>query len=551
MEAKGKKKIRWAVFLPPWLLIVAILVLNLTNYDMFLKVMNLVINWILTNFSWLFNVVTFVALILLVITYFSPIRNIRFGGSKTKPMMGYANYVWIVLCTIMAAGILLWACAEPMYHLYAPPANVAGGPGSTEAVSWAMQSVLLEWTFSPMAIYGLPALLFAFVFYNMKQPFAISSMLVPVAGSKRSQKMTPLVDGICLFALCAGMAASLGSGILLLSGGVESLSNGKIPSSTQMWIISGGIIIIAFIASAASGIMNGIRILSTIDSRLYMIMGAFVFLAGPTAYILDLLTESTGGLFGNFIELSLFTSAATGDGWARSWPIFYWCCYLAWMPVTSVFLGRISKGFSVKETIEVVFIIPALFSVLWIGIFSGSAVYYELAGKGINETMVEKGTAAATYAVLGELPLSIIMIPLFLLIVFVSFVTAADSNTNAMSGLCSEGLTADDAESPMILKFIWGGTIGALSIIMLIAFDVEGLKQLSNLGGFPAVFLMILFIVAWIKVMKDPKKYDTFKEDYDINGKPIPSKRLLSKEEEKHQKENKGFFKKKQVENKL
>lgn len=457
--ATKQKKIRWAVFLPPWLLIVAILVLNLTNYDMFLKVMNLVIGWILNNFSWLFNVVTFVAVVLLVVTYFSPIKNLRFGGSKSKPMMGYSNYVWIVLCTILAAGILLWACAEPMYHLYAPPANVSAGPGSGEAVSWAMKTVFWEWTFSPMAIYGVPALLFAFVFYNMKRPFAVSSMLVPVIGDKRSEKLTPLVDGICLFALCAGMAASLGSGILLLSGGIESLSNGKIPSSTKMWILCGVLIIIAFVASAASGVMNGIRILSTINSKIYMIMGVFVFLAGPTAYMLDLMFETTGGLLGNFVELSFFTSAAYGDGWAQSWPIFYWCCYLAWMPITAVFLGRLSKGFSVKETIEVVFFIPAVFSLLWLAIFSGSSVYYELAGCGINEAMAAKGTAAATFAVLEQLPLSTITIPLFLMIVFVSFVTAADSNTNAMSGLCTEGLTAEDTESPMILKFIWGGQL--------------------------------------------------------------------------------------------
>lgn len=66
---------------------------------------------------------------------------------------------------------------------------------------------------------------------------------------------------------------------------------------------------------------------------------------------------------------------------------------------------------------------------------------------------------------------------------------------------------------------------------MLIAFDVEGLKQLSNLGGFPAVFLMVFFLAAWIKIVKDPMKYDEFKEDYDERGKPIPTTRLVSDDE--------------------
>lgn len=535
------KKIRWAVFLPPWLLLIALLVLNLTNYDTFILVMDKITKWILTNFSWLFNSVTFIAVAVIVISYITPIKNVRFGGSKCRPMMKYTNYIWIILCTILAAGILLWACAEPMYHLYAPPVNVAGGPGSGDAVVWAMQTVLLEWTFSPMAIYALPALLFAFVFYNMKQKFAISSMLAPTIGTKRAEKITPVVDSVCLFALCAGMAASLGSGVLLLGGGLESLSGGGIQSSAGVWLVCGIVIIVAFVVSAASGVMNGIRILSTVNSRIYMIMGAFVFMAGPTAYLLDFMVESAGLFLNDFLKLSLWTSTSYGDGWSQNWPTFYWCCMLAWMPVSAVFIGRMSKGYSVKETIEVIFFFPSVFSFIWLVIFSGTAINFELAGYGVNEAMVNSGTAAATYAVFERLPLQIIMIPLFLLIVFVSFVTAADSNTNAMSGLCTEGLTVDDTESPVILKIVWGLTIGALCIIMLVAFDVEGLKKLSNLGGFPSAFLMIFCIVGWIKIMRNPKKYDLNKMDYEEDGRPIKSERLL---EENYDPDKKSFLEK-------
>lgn len=535
------KKIRWAVFLPPWLLLIAILVLNLTNYETFVVVMDYVTTWILTNFSWLFNSITFIAVVIILISYVTPVRNLRFGGSKCRPMMKYSNYVWVILCTILAAGILLWACAEPMYHLYGPPANIAGGAGSGEAVTWAMETVLLEWTFSPMAIYALPALLFAFVFYNMKQDFAIGSMLVPVIGQKNAKKITPAVDSICLFALCAGMAASLGSGVLLLGGGLETLSGGAVKSEPKIWLICGIIIIAAFITSAASGVMNGIRILSTVNSRIYMVMGAFVFLAGPTAYLLDMFVESSGLFLTDFIKISLWTSTCFGDGWSRNWPTFYWCCMLAWMPVSAVFIGRMSRGYSVKETIEVIFFIPSIFSFMWLIIFSGTAINFEQAGYGINEAMLQSGTAAATYAVFEHLPLKILMIPLFLLIVFVSFVTAADSNTNAMSGLCTEGLTIDDTESPMILKIVWGLTIGALCIIMLIAFDVEGLKKLSNLGGFPSAFLMIFCIIGWVKVMKNPKRYDVYKEDYEKDGTPVKSERLR---EDNYDPDKKGFIEK-------
>lgn len=522
--ANKSKKIKWGIFLPPWIIVIALLVLNLINFEAFMKVIDTATNWILTNFSWLFNGTTFFCVLLVLFAYFSPFHKVRIGGSKAKPMMSYANLTWIVLCTIMAAGILLWACAEPMYHMYSPPANVVDGPMSQKSIEWAIQTILLEWTFSPMAIYALPAIVFAFAFYNMKKEYSVSSMLYPVLGEK-SVTIRPIVDCICLFALVAGMAASLGSGILLLSGGVANLA-GTTPNSTY-WIIAAAVIVSAFIASAVSGVMNGIRILSSVNSRIYMLMGIFIFIFGPTAYILDFFVESVGLYLNDFLKISLWTSTTSGDAWSRWWPTFYWCNWMAWMPVTSVFLGRISKGYTVREALNAIFVIPSVFSMIWLVLFSGTAINFEVAGKGINAAMLASGTEAATYTVFRSLPLSVVTIPLFLLIVFVSFVTAADSNTNAMSGLCTSGLTEDDQESPMILKIIWGVTIGSLAIIMLMSAGINGIKMASNLGGFPNVFMLVLICIGAIKIMKNPKKYDVHKEDYDEAGRPIESKRLL------------------------
>ncbi len=533
-QAVSKKKIRWGVFLPPWILVVSLLALNMVNFEAFMLVINTATGWILENFSWLFNSASFVCLILAVIAYFAPFSKVRIGGSKARPMMSYTNFVWIVLCTIMAAGILLWACAEPMYHLYGPPSHITEGVKSPQALAWALQTLLLEWTFTPMAIYSIPAIMFAFAFYNMKKKYSLGSMLYPTLGDKWTERLMPVVDCTCLFALVAGMAASLGSGTLLISGGMESLFG--ITSGPTSWLVVAALIVTVFIISAASGVMNGIRILSSVNSRIYMLLGAFVFLAGPTAYLLDLMVESIGLYLSDIFRVSLWTSTSSGDGWSRWWPTFYWCNWMAWMPVTSAFLGRIAKGYTVREALNVIFVIPAAFSIIWLVLFSGTAINFELAGLGINDAMLASGTEGATYAMFRQLPLSVLTIPLFLLIVFVSFVTAADSNTNAMSGLCTEGLSTEDQESPMAIKIVWGITIGALCVIMLTAAGIDGLKMASNLGGFPNVFFLVLICAGFIKVLKNPKKYDTFKEDYDENGKPTPSKTQLPENQDPNKK---------------
>ena len=509
-----------------------ILVLNLTNYDAFISVMNTGISWILEHFAWMLNSVSLISLILVAVVYFSPIKNVRFGGANAKPIIGYSSYVWIVLCTIMGAGLMLWACAEPMMHIYSPPANVTAGPLSGEAVLWAMETIFLEWTFTPMAIYALPSLLFAFVFYNMRKEFSIGSMLHPLLGDRVGEKSRKVIDGVCLFSLCLGMAATLGSGVLLIVEGVSRLTKGAVPVNGVSWTVCGTLIIVSFILSASSGLKRGIKHLSTFNSWFYLVLGIIVFLAGPTAYILNLCVESFGAYVSDFFKLSLWTSTSAGDGWSLWWPQFYWCTWLSWMPISAVFLGKISRGYTVRETLNVVFVIPSVFSIIWMALFSGTSIWMELQGLGLYEAMNTSGTAAAAYTMLEKLPLAFILSPIFLITAIISYITAADSNIHAMANLCTGGLEGpegpegQDMESPVFLKVFWGLTIGGLCLIMLIAFNIDGMKMLADLGGFFAAFLMILFIAAFIKVMRNPHGFDAHKEDYDDNGKPLTSTRL-------------------------
>lgn len=515
-----KKKIRWGVFLIPWMLSLIAIVINLVNGEMFNEAVMSITNFILQDFSWLFTFMSFLCVVLVVIAYFTPFGDVTIGGRNAKPLLKKSNYVWIVLCTIMAAGILLWACAEPMYHYYAPPAHIEAE--TPEAITFLMKNIFLEWTFTPMCIYGMPAVLFAFLFYNAKKEYSIGTMLYPTVKYEKAKKFSPVVDMVCLFGLVCGMAASMGSAVFLVSDGMASITDGKISSNGTTWIVISIIVVVAFVLSAVSGVTKGIKILSTLNSRIYMFLGLFVFIFGPTAYILSLTVETFGAYISDFVGMSLHMSAADGDGWAYGWPIFYWCNWMAWMAVTSTFLGRISKGYKVRDVIKVCVIYPSLFSVAWLGLFSSSSIYYELNGVGIYNAIKEIGTAAATYETLKQMPIPMVTIVVFLFIVLVSFVTASDSNTNAMAGLCTGGLTEDDQESPTWLKIVWGATIGVMCIIFILAFkSTDSLKYLSNLGGFPIVFLLIFISVSFIKVMRNPSKYDVHKEDYDERGRPI------------------------------
>lgn len=515
--------LRKGVFFPPWILLVAMVAVSLTNGEAFLEGLNKVTSWILDNFAWAFNFTTLACVTTVAVVYFSPFGKVRIGGSKARPMMKYLDLVWITLCTTIAAGILFWACAEPLYHMYTPAVEEGVEPGTANAAVFAMKTMFLEWTWSPYAIYTVATLVFAFVFYNMKQPYSMGSALVPVFGEK-SKKYNGLIDVICLFALVAGVAAALGTGTLNIAGGVEKVFG--IPSGPVSWAVIIAVIAITFIISSVSGVMKGIRLLSSINAKVYMVLLVFLFVFGPTAFMLNFSAESMGAYLQDFFHMSLMTGDVFGDGWTKSWPIFYWCNWLAWTPITAVFLGKILRGYTIKDAIKCNFVIPAIFSIIWMGLFASASIYYELNGGGLYDTLMEKGTEAVVYTVFEQLPLSMIVIPFYLFIVFISFVTATDSNTNAMAGLCTNGVTQEEQESSVWLKIVWGLTMAVVTWILISFAGIDGIKAASNLGGFPNMFLMIIMIIGLLKISRNPQKYDIYKEDYDSSGRPIESPRL-------------------------
>ncbi|MBV1710188.1 MAG: BCCT family transporter [Erysipelothrix sp.] len=504
------KRLRLVVFLPAFLLLVLTIILNFTNYEAFLSVTTAAKDFMVIQSGWLFSLVGAACLLVIIGAFFSPLGNVRIGGPNAKPLINKMSWFTITLCTTIAAGIMFWGMAEPIWHLAYPPASLGIEPMSAEAAKFAMETLFLHWTFLPYAIYAVPTVVFAFAYYNMKRSFSVGSEISPIMGKRDQRKIDVAIDAIVIFCVAAGIAASFGTSVMNMGGGVNALFG--IDNSKLLWVILTIAGTIAFVISSATGLFKGIRILSDFNVFLYVIiLGALVIL-GPTAYVFSLGTESLGGFLTNIFDKALFTGAASGDTWASGWTVFYWSNWMAWAPVSAVFLARITYGYTVKEVITMNFVIPSIFSAIWMTIIGGTAINFQMTGAvDVLGIMLEQGSAAAGYAVLGNLPFSGILIFIYLVAVFISFVTATDSTTNAMASISSTGIQDGKQEAPLFIKIIWGVTVGAVSLIFITTLGIDGIRMLSYLGGFPALFLGILSIASLILIMGNPAKFDTHK----------------------------------------
>ncbi|MFZ6051428.1 BCCT family transporter [Halocola ammonii] len=492
------KLFRHQVFWPPFLLLVGTLIFSLMDAENFLEKANVLNDFVLEKFGWLFSAGTALMLLVCIVAYFHPIGKQKIGGADAEPFLNRWRWFSIVLCTTVATGIIFWGTAEPIYHLTNPPSFKGLEPNSAEAANNALSTMYLHWSFTPYAIYSVPAVMFALAFYNNKRSFSLKSTLYPFVKEGKANWLATVIDSICLFALVAGMAASLGAGILTLSGGLNSVFE----FDGGRWLLLITLLVVsAFVISAITGLMRGIRILSDINIRVFFALALFVFFAGPTVEIISGAASALWDYFIHLPEDSVVSMLQPDDPWPKSWTTFYWANWLAWAPITSLFLGRLGYGYTVRQFLTFNWILPSLFGIFWMSVFSGTALHLQLSGTDLADLTASDNPEGVIYALFEALPLSKILAAIFLFTAFLSYVTAADSNTEAMGGISSTGISPESPSPPVLIKIVWGLTIGTVAFLMVKLAGIDGIKMLSNLGGLPALFLIITVTIGLIWVM--------------------------------------------------
>ncbi len=462
--------------------------------------MSMVNSWILEHFDWLFSYTSFAMVLLCMAVFVSPVGAIKIGGKDAVPMLNKWRWFTIILCTTIAVGILFWGVSEPLYHISSPPNGIAGTP------EFAMSSVFMHWSITPYAIYTIPALLFALGYYNFNKNYSLGAMLFSIKSIDQNSWVITLIDAICLFALAAGMSAVLGVGMLSLAGGI--LNSTEVVHKPLLLGIIGLAIVLSFTISAASGLLKGIRILSGINVTIFIIICVIVFTIGPTSFIIENTLSGLKAYFVNFIPHSLSVGSFGDKEWMHSWTTFYWANWMAWAPITALFLGRISYGYTVRQFILFNWLIPAGFGIIWMSIFSGTSLYFELKESlGLVDVLNDKGPEVIIYQVFNNLPFARGLTILFLFTVFISYVTAADSNTEAMSAISTKGITPESSNPPKFIKFLWGILIGMVAWVMVSYAGVDGVKMLSNLGGLPSLFLMVILCLVMLRFLFMKKNY--------------------------------------------
>lgn len=394
------------------------------------------------KFGWFYLVAMFTFVAFMGYLVFSKYGNIRLGDDESRPEYSYLSWFAMLFSAGMGIGLVFWGVAEPLNH-YMAPMGVASA--TSESANFAIFASFMHWGIHPWANYAVVALPLAYMQFRKGKPALISSIFIPLLGEERvNGPIGKTIDILAIFATVAGVATSLGLGVLQINSGLNYLFG--IPINNLVHGIIIVVVTVLFMISAISGLDKGILLLSNTNVAIGFGLMVLTLILGPTIPIINSLTNGIGSYLSGVIRESLSINPFGENGWIAGWRIFYWAWWIAWAPFVGVFIARISKGRTIKEFILGVSIVPAFGSFIWFAVFgtTGISLGPEIAAEAI------KVTETALFVVMEHIPLGglISMVAIMLLCTF--FVTSADSATFVLGMMSRNGDLNPDTRTKII-----------------------------------------------------------------------------------------------------
>ncbi len=416
---------------------------------------------------------------------FTKYKDVRLGGPNAKPSYSYINWIAMLFSAGLGIGLLFYGVAEPIMHLNSYPGMIEGNTSYNAGKAIGLAN--LHWGLHGWAIYSLLGLCFAFASYNKNLPFRVSSLLGPKVSENRPLAIS--IDIIAILTTVLGVTTSLGLGTIQISSGLSYVFS--IPETFLNKIIIIVLITLIGLTSVSLGLDKGIKRLSQVNMILATSLMGFIFIFGPTVFILNALIQNFGSYINTLIESATWTEVYDTTSWQDGWTLFFYTWWFAWAPFVSLFIARISYGRSIKEFIIGVLFVPSLIVFLWMGIFGNAAIYQV-----INETsqlneIVSNNYTVALFALFDVYPIAKAVSILALIIIVTFFVTSSDSGALVASMLSSKKHIGIHDDSPIMSRVTWAVLLGIIAAVLLYKGGLTALQTSVVICGVPFSIIVV------------------------------------------------------------
>ena len=460
------------------------------------------LGWVTQNVGWLFILGAAGFVVFALVLAFGRYGNIPLSSEGEKTEFSTISWVAMMFSAGMGIGLMFFGVYEPVTHLADPPPFVDAEAGSAEAARAAMAYTFFHWGLHPWAIYAVVGLTLAYSTFRMGRGNLMSAPFQSLFGKERIEDKGwgKPIDILAIICTKFGSATSLGLGALQIAAGISLLSTGEFADEpdTAVAIIVICVLTVGVVFSAASGVSRGIKWLSNTNMVLAGVLLLFVFVVGPTVFILDLLPSSIGSYLTNIVPMSFHSAVFGGGEWLASWTIFYWAWWISWTPFVGTFIARISRGRTIKEFVLGVLLVPTAVSTIWFVVFGGAGLHLQLGGIDIAGTGDE---ASGFFAALQQYPFFIGAALVVMTLTAVFFVSGADAGALVLGTLSSRG--RKEPWKPLVI--LWAVLTGAVAAVLLYVGGLPALQTFTILAATPFILIIIgLCVALYADLRRDP-----------------------------------------------
>lgn len=430
---------------------------------------------------------------------FSRYGKIRLGNME-KPQ--YSTFKWgtMIFTSTMAADILFYSLCE--WALYASDPHVVEMGGMQR---WAATYPLFHWGPIAWSFYIVLAVAFGFMIHvrgREKQKF--SEACRPLLGDKVDGILGRIIDLLAVIALLAGTATTFSLATPLLSAAISHVF-GFTPGVTLTIIL---LLMIAFVYTLTVWFgMKGVSKLASICAYLFFVLLGYVLIGGGQCrYILETGVSSVGNLVQNFIGMATWMDPARETSFVQNWSIFYWAYWMAWCVATPFFIGVISKGRTVKNTVLGAYgcgLAGTFMSFIVLGNYGMSQQL-----KGIVDVIgdLEGGADIPTVIleILNTLPGAKFVLIVLVITMIAFYSTTFDALTMVVSSYSYKFLRTDEEPDKKVRTF-WAVLFILFPIALIFSENsMSSLQSVAIIAAFPIGIIVTIIVVSFFK---DADKY--------------------------------------------
>lgn len=422
--------------------------------------------------------------------------DIVLGNKGEKPKYSFLSWGSMMFTCGLAADILFYSFSE--WVLYASDPHIKE-LGSIQ--EWAGVFPLFHWSFIPWAFYLVLAVSFGFMLHVRKRKRQkYSEACRALLGKYTDGFIGRLIDLLAVFALLAGTATTFSVATPLMAAIIDNLFAVEL-SRTAINIIILLITCFVYTYSLLHG-FKGISFLAKACFYMFFALLGFVLLfSGETRYIIETGFSSFGKMIQNFIELATYSDPLRTNNFPQNWTIYYWAYWMVWCVAAPFFIGNISRGRTVRQTILGGYVFgvgSTLISFIVLGNYSmgmqvmGSADFMAMyAGSGDLYSMI--------VAIINTLPCAkgIMFVVLFTMIAF--YATSFD--TIALTASCYSYHKLGEDEMPSkVIQLMWCILLILLPIALLFAeSSMSNLQSVSIIAALPIGVVIVMIAISFLK----------------------------------------------------